>query len=252
MNWTGDFRIRSVCSAAFAAAIILTVTASVTCGQIGQDFPTVNQPIQDAFVSPADFNQEIQSDAPSQSEPFNIGEKIERLSEQTFGEQSGSLIDGLRHQFGDVDVPRVLGSLAIVLGGYFGLVWFTRRFSGGGNGRLPNEVVEVLGQTPFKPGSNLQLVRLGSKLLLLMNGTEGTHAIGEISDPDEVALLCAKCGVASPSSRPRAQIGEPTTTLPRSASDNNPTKAPNTDLKTILRQLQRVADSSGNGAIFEA
>ena len=80
------------------------------------------------------------------------------------------------------DVARMIGSLALVLGGYFGLVWVSRHF-GGGKGKVPKEVLEVLGQTPFGPKKHLQIVRLGSKLLLLINGPEGIHPIGEITDP---------------------------------------------------------------------
>jgi polysaccharide pyruvyl transferase WcaK-like protein len=40
---------------------------------------------------------------------------------------------------------------------------------------------------------NLQLVRLGSKLLLLIHGPEGTHSIGEISNPNEVEYLTQLC-----------------------------------------------------------
>lgn len=99
----------------------------------------------------------------------------------------------LQDKFGGVDVKKMFGSLAIVLGGYLGFVWLVRRFNSGAAGKLPAEVLDVVGTAPFGPRKNLQLVRLGSKLLLLLNGPEGTHPIGEITDPAEVEHLISLC-----------------------------------------------------------
>jgi len=106
--------------------------------------------------------------------------------------KSGEWKDKFGSYFHNFDAARMIGSLALVLGGYFGLVWVSRHF-GGGNGKVPKEVVEVLGQTSFGPKKHLQIVRLGSKLLLLINGPEGTHPIGEITDPQEVEYLASLC-----------------------------------------------------------
>lgn len=91
------------------------------------------------------------------------------------------------------DVRRMLGSLALVVGGYLALVVVLRKFSGGGQKGIPAEVVSVLGNLPYGHKQNLRLVRLGSKLVLLLNGPEGTHPIGEITDPGEVEYLAALC-----------------------------------------------------------
>ncbi len=99
----------------------------------------------------------------------------------------------LKNRFAGVDVKKMLGSLAIVLGGYLGFVWLVRRFNSGATGKLPAEVLDVVGAAPFGPRKSLQLVRLGSKLLLLLNGPEGTHPIGEITDPTEVEHLISLC-----------------------------------------------------------
>ena len=106
--------------------------------------------------------------------------------------EEGQWKDKVGSYMQNFDAARMIGSLALVLGGYFGLVWVSRHF-GGGNGKVPKEVVEVLGQTPFGPKKHLQIVRLGSKLLLLINGPEGTHPIGEITDPQEVEYLASLC-----------------------------------------------------------
>jgi len=106
--------------------------------------------------------------------------------------QDGRWQDNFKSYFQNIDIGRMLGSLALVLGGYFSLVWVSRQF-GGGNGKVPSEVLEILGQVPFGPKKQLQIVRLGSKLLLLINSPEGTHPIGEITDPEEVEYLASLC-----------------------------------------------------------
>ena len=88
---------------------------------------------------------------------------------------------------------KVFGSLALVVGGYLAFVLLMRKFNFTGNHGIPSEVIEVIGNAPFGPRKNLQLVRLGSKLLLLMNSPEGTHPVGEITDPQEVEYLISLC-----------------------------------------------------------
>ena len=71
---------------------------------------------------------------------------------------------------------------------------FWRRFSqNGARTGLPSEVLEVIGQTSFGPRRTLQLVRLGNKLLLILNSPEGTHPIGEVTDAEEVEHITRVC-----------------------------------------------------------
>ncbi len=137
----------------------------------------------------------------------------------------------------------MLGSLAIVVGGYLGFVWLTRKLGTGGSQGLPQEVVEVLGQSPFGPKKSLQLVWLGSKLLLLMNNQDGSQTIGEITDPHEVEYLVLLCA-GRKANRSAIAI--------RTAASATTNTGPNSDLKKILRQLERVTDGAGNGSVFEA
>jgi len=196
--------------------------------------------------------------------------------------QEGQWKDKVGSYFQNFDATRMFGSLALVLGGYFSLVWVSRQF-GGGNGKMPKEVVEVLGQTPFGPKKHLQIVRLGSKLLLLINGPEGTHPIGEITDPEEVEYLASLCSgrktanaanvlriakaatsrnatpdVAAPAPAapmlPAAAIPTAaaaiTAAAPLAAAAINPALAANPNhLAAILQSLN---GQSGNAAVFEA
>ena len=183
--------------------------------------------------------------------------------------EDGQWKDSVGSYMQNFDAARMIGSLALVLGGYFGLVWVSRHF-GGGDGKVPKEVVEILGQTPFGPKKHLQIVRLGSKLLLLINGPEGTHPIGEITDPQEVEYLASLCpGQKTASAANIMRIAQTATsqnTTPGAmapaaapamanataaiAAAANPALAANPNhLAAILQSLN---GQSGNAAVFEA
>lgn len=86
------------------------------------------------------------------------------------------------------------GSLALVIGLFLVVSWCLQRGSPKQNQRLPKEAIEVLGQAPLAGRQQMQLVRLGNKLLLLAV-TPGSDAkpLAEISAPEEVELLLAMC-----------------------------------------------------------
>ena len=88
----------------------------------------------------------------------------------------------------------VLGSLAIVLGLFFALVWFMRRGLPKGSRVLPSEVVEVLGRAPLAARQQMHLVRFGHKLLL----------VSVTAEPAEVDRLAGICQQAQPNSATHA------------------------------------------------
>ncbi len=87
----------------------------------------------------------------------------------------------------------VLSSLAIVLGLFFGVVWLARRTMPKASQSLPKEVLEILGRAPLTARQTVQLVRVGSRLLLLSVTSEGARTLAEISDPQEVEHLAGLC-----------------------------------------------------------
>lgn len=58
---------------------------------------------------------------------------------------------------------------------------------------LPRDVVEVLGRAPLGGKQTTQLVRVGSKLVLVAITPDGAETLTEITDPGEVARLIAAC-----------------------------------------------------------
>ncbi len=140
-----------------------------------------------------------------------------------FGGSSEGAKEGAKP--GKLNITKMLSSLAIVLGGYFAFVWIVRKLNPGANSQLPPDVVQVLGQTPFGQRQTLQVVRLGSKLVLLLNGAEGTFPMGEITDPSEVHRLTAMCNHRGGRSRDGSLSSSIGNSLSRHLQSNQPSQA---------------------------
>ncbi|MFW6169475.1 MAG: FliO/MopB family protein [Planctomycetota bacterium] len=94
----------------------------------------------------------------------------------------------------------VLSSLAIVLGLFFLVVWLARRALPRSAVSLPKDVLEVLGRSPLAARHNLQLIRLGQRLLLVSVTPETAETLAEITDVDEVNHLAGLCRQNQPDS----------------------------------------------------
>ncbi len=154
----------------------------------------------------------------------------------------------IKGQLQDVNWPKVLGSLAMVVGGYLGFVWLMRKTNPKSNAGLPSEVFELIGTTRLNAKQTLQLVRLGSKLLLLVHGEEGTHPIGEITDPEEVEYLTDVCNTRLSRSRPTARPNRSSrgsagfrTALSRANQEGETTEAA---MDKVIRKLSELAGKS--------
>lgn len=100
----------------------------------------------------------------------------------------------------DKAVTTVVSGLAIVLGLFLVFAWITKKNAPKSMQALPGEVVEVLGRAPLNAKQQMQLVRLGNRLLLLAMSTESAETLAEISDPNEVERLTAICRQNAPGS----------------------------------------------------
>lgn len=267
------------------SAVAVCLLAVQNCAAQGQFSQSFQPPVTDnGFPAHTDFDpqvrtadlivqsqldQSVQQATHDESPSAVIGSSTDMIASLTSSVkdqwQNGKWNDRVGSYFKNIDVGRMLGSLAIVLGGYFALVWISRQL-GGRSGQVPSDVLEVLGQVPFGGKKHLQIVRLGSKLLLLINGPEGTHPIGEITDPNEVEYLASLCtgkknthgakalsiAKAAMSSNSSPTVNISSNTVPQSpvaapaqpAAVNNPNH-----LAAILQSLN---GQSGNAAVFEA
>ncbi len=94
----------------------------------------------------------------------------------------------------------VVSSLAIVLGLFAALVWFSKRFAPAGSAALPKEAVELLGRAPLAGRQTMQLIRVGNRLLLVALSAAGAETLTEITDPLEVEHLAGLCRRGKPDS----------------------------------------------------
>ena len=96
---------------------------------------------------------------------------------------------------GDVfPVLTVLGGLCLVLAVFFIFVVFMRRVGPKGYTQLPKEAFENIGRFVLNPKLQLNLLRLGNRLILVAITQEGTvETIAEISNPDEVIQILGIC-----------------------------------------------------------
>lgn len=79
--------------------------------------------------------------------------------------------------------------LAIVLGLFGGLLVVQRWLGGQRLAAVPSDVIQVYGRVPLNSRQYLLLVRVGERLLILLESPQGTSRLGEITDPAEVSRL---------------------------------------------------------------
>ena len=87
----------------------------------------------------------------------------------------------------------ILGSLALVLGLFFLIVWALRKTSPNAWASLPSGAFEGLGRAPLAFRQQAMIVRCGNKLLLISTGIGGTEPLLEITEPAEVERLTELC-----------------------------------------------------------
>lgn len=222
---------------------------------------TESQPIFDSQVKPTDFQPAVANGQAMALQPIGDGqlnlpasapaplanairEFIEPEKTKENERTNSSLFSLAALQLNDIDWKKMLASLGIVIGGYLGLMFLLRMWNPQAAGALPREVVEVLGTTPLNSKQSLQLVRLGSKLLLLIHGAEGTQSIGEISNPNEVEYLAQICSQRRGRKGPTAfrKFSEGTTREPQS----------NIALDSLLKNLQLALQRSPGRTEYEA
>ncbi len=198
----------------------------------------------------------------------SAGPAVDGFKETVLHQAQGlmAMVTGKSGKGNAPNIAKMLSSLALVLGGYFAFVWITRKLSPASNSRLPADVVDVLGRTPFGQKQTLQLVRLGNKLLLLLEGPDGTHPIGEITDPLEVHQLTTICKSGksfgfgrqaftrsrSTSATPLDRVNSPNVVNSATAIPLMTNESVHQSLTNVLRTLEHATRQPSRGNSFEA
>ena len=81
------------------------------------------------------------------------------------------------------------GSFLIVVAAFFLLVILFRKVAPQGNRPLPKEAFECLGRHFLTQKQQLQVLRLGNRIVLVSVLPEGVTTLAEITDPDEVVAF---------------------------------------------------------------
>jgi flagellar biogenesis protein FliO len=79
--------------------------------------------------------------------------------------------------------------LAVVLGLFAALLLIQRWLGGPRSSTLPTDVIQVYGRAPLTAKQQLLLVRVGERLLILLESGQGISRLAEITDPAEVSRL---------------------------------------------------------------
>jgi flagellar biogenesis protein FliO len=103
---------------------------------------------------------------------------------------------------GRTSAVRVGSRLAIVLG-IFAFVILVQRWLGTARRTdLSSDVIQVCGRVPLNPRQRLLLVRVGERMLVLLESPQGVGRLAEISDPAEVTRLVERTRSESVSAFP--------------------------------------------------
>lgn len=94
----------------------------------------------------------------------------------------------------------IAASLLVVVGLFLIFAWVGKKNMKPGGGRLSKEIIQVLGKSQLSGKQQLELVRVGQKLLLLCVTPNGVETLTEITEPGEVERLLAIVRQDSPGS----------------------------------------------------
>lgn len=156
---------------------------------------SINTPVQPvAFTEPTRLSQQQTIPATSASQPSKLGSIPLKPSDP--------------NSKGDIKKPTnsigsflgVIFSMGMVISLFLGLAWVYKKSLPKSMGRLPDEVVQVLGRTSISPRQQMYVVRFGKKLLLVSQQPGQTQTLSEISDDEEVDRLTGICESNLPSS----------------------------------------------------
>jgi len=136
---------------------------------------------------------------PTSNEARRLAQRNDRhLPRAANGERARDLTESLP-SFGLPvgSIYTTLTSLAVVLGLFLLSAGLVRRGARKSNGRLPEEVVSVLGRVPLAARQFAELIRVGNKLVLVSRTPSGTESLAEITDPAEIDRIVGLCQQAS-------------------------------------------------------
>jgi flagellar biogenesis protein FliO len=114
---------------------------------------------------------------------------------ETGDEEDESAIGGWKNKLSAQLTPlfSMGGSLFIVLAAFFLLAIVLRKVSPQANRPLPKEAFECLGRYSLTQKHHVQILRMGSRIVLVSVMPDGVSTLAEITDPDEAVSFLGLC-----------------------------------------------------------
>ncbi|MEW4454312.1 flagellar biosynthetic protein FliO [Bremerella sp. JC817] len=161
--------------------------------QMPAEFPPLAQALHVEQLPPeqAGHAQPVVAELPQAGEPLPLPKRNDTPAE------SMSLPS---FNFKGNQTASIAASLFVVVGLFLVFAWVGKKNMKPGSTRLSKEILQVLGKSQLSGKQQLELVRVGQKLLLLCVTSSSVETLTEITDPTEVERLLTIIRQDSPGS----------------------------------------------------
>ena len=163
--------------------------------QINHPEPAAMPPLTQALhveEVPALPPQPVQADAGTEPGQLRLPPKGQTKQEES--------LSATMFNFQSNRTASIAASLLVVIGLFLIFAWVGKKNMKPGTGKLSKEIIQVLGKSQLSGKQQLELVRVGQKLLLLCVTATSVETLTEITDPMEVERLLTIVRQDSPGS----------------------------------------------------
>lgn len=175
-----------------------------TATHVDTAFGQTQQPGQDRAVSQASYSVQQRSVAPSRQ---TIAASAHKPTPPKTGRRITPPGESTSQNRNQPTSPFGTFVALLVVVGVIGLTYrFLKKGGVGLRPGLPTDAVEVLGQSVLANRQAIQIVRIGSRILVLGTSAEGLNTLSEITDPDEVEALSVSCKSEKPVRRVQSVV----------------------------------------------
>ncbi len=154
--------------------------------QIQNEAPPAFPPLAQALHVEAVPEAGEPADNPAVAQPAAATEPL-RLPPPSKSSDEGVSLPSFSFQSNQT--ASIAASLFVVVGLFLMFAWLGKKNMKPGSSRLSKEIIQVLGKSQLSGKQQLELVRVGQKLLLLCVTPNGVETLTEITDPTEVERL---------------------------------------------------------------
>lgn len=144
--------------------------------------------------------EEVQADNAPMPLDVAAAEAESKLALPPPSKTQGESVSLPSFSFQDNKTASIAASLLVVIGLFLAFAWVGKKNMKPGSGKLSKEIIQVLGKSQLSGKQQLELVRVGQKLLLLCVTQHSVETLTEITEPSEVERLLTIVRQDSPGS----------------------------------------------------